>query len=211
MNVTCIGEPISWPRLERFAVDGADPGIAAHVVACAACRDCLDRIRLDELVLPPLAAIAAPVVARRRRWLAPALGAVAMAAVAVVLLVRRPGEDRGFTVGVKGVGDVSFELVRERAGEISFGAKRYAPGDRWKVVVTCAPGAGLRVAVSVADGLTRDYPDHPRAGTPIDCGNRVPLGGAFTITGDRPNQICVLVVGAGGGDSREACTTVTPE
>ena len=39
----CIGEPVSWLRLERFALGAADPAIASHVAACPACRHCLDQ------------------------------------------------------------------------------------------------------------------------------------------------------------------------
>ena len=42
----CIGEPISWLRLETFAIGGnRDAAIAKHVAECAACARCLDEIR----------------------------------------------------------------------------------------------------------------------------------------------------------------------
>jgi hypothetical protein len=50
----CIGEPISWLRLERFALGEPDPAIALHTAACPACRRCLDQIRSDVVALPPL-------------------------------------------------------------------------------------------------------------------------------------------------------------
>jgi len=203
--VSCIGEPISWPRLERFAVDRADPAIAAHVTACPACRACLDRIRLDDLALPPLVVAAAR---RGRRWLAPMVAAAAAAAIALVVL-RRPVEDR-LVVGLKGVGEVALELVRERAGAIAFEARSYAPGDRWKVVVSCPPGAAVWVDVSVADGRATD---HPLGNRPLACGNRVAVPGAFTITGAAANRICVRVAGGAeaGTEAGTACTTVRPE
>lgn len=199
--MTCIGEPVSWPRLERFAAGSGEPAVAAHVEACPACRACLDSIRADVVALPPLVAVAAAPV-RRRRWLAPAMAAAMAALVALVVIVRRPP---AFAVGIKGVGEVSLALVRERHGELSFDARRYAPGDRWKVVVSCAPGPEVAVDVSVADGATVD---HPLAGR-LACGNRVPVPGAFTLTGAAPNRICVRV--AGGEGRGEACATILPE
>ena len=43
----CIGEPISWLRLESFALGAPDPAIAPHLAACPSCRHCLDQIRDD--------------------------------------------------------------------------------------------------------------------------------------------------------------------
>jgi hypothetical protein len=139
----CIGEPISRLRLESFALGAPDPMVA----------------------LPPLDLPAAlPRPARRRRWLAPVFAAAAAAAVLVVVL-RRPtprdpevASEPSATVGVKGVGEVTLELVRERGGEVSYDARRYAPGDRWKVVVSCPPSAFAWIDVSVADGVTIEHP-----------------------------------------------------
>ena len=55
----CVGEPVSWPRLESFALGAPDPAIAAHVDACPACRRCLDEIRGDAVALLPLVAVPA--------------------------------------------------------------------------------------------------------------------------------------------------------
>lgn len=207
----CIGEPVSWLRLERFALGTPDPAIASHLASCAACARCLDQIRDDAVALPPLAAAAARPV--RRRWLAPAFAAAAAAAIVLlVALVRpRPAPPDGLappTVGVKGVGDVTLELVRERAGAIRFDATSYAPGDRWKVVVSCPPRAAAWIDVSVADGLATD---HPLGAAQIACGNRVVVPGAFSITGGRPNRVCARIAATPGADAGTACVTVAPE
>ncbi len=212
----CTGEPISWLRLEQFALDAADPAIAAniatHLAGCAACRDCLDRIRGDAVALPPLVAPDVPRSrARRRWWLAPALAAAAAAGVALVVLRPAPrAEDR---VAIKGVGEVALELVRERAGAISYDAHRFAPGDRWKVVISCPPAAAsptMAIDVSVADGVTVD---HPLAATRIVCGNRVVVPGAFTVTGGRANRVCARIATVAGPDPDAgiACVTLIPE
>src|SRR5207248_364497 len=121
------------------------------------------------------------------------------AAAAVALVVVRPPPRAGDRVAIKGIGEVALELVRERAGAISYDARRYAPGDRWKVVISCPPAAAspmapmapmMAIEVSVADGLTAD---HPLAATRIACGNRVVVPGAFTVTGDRANRVCARI------------------
>ena len=114
--------------------------------------------------------------------------------------------------------------MRERAGAISYDARRYAPGDRWKVVISCPPAAAapgsapilapiLAIDVSVADGITVD---HPLATTRIACGNRVVVPGAFTVTGDRSNRVCARIAAIAGPaapdpDAGTACATLLPE
>ena len=225
----CIGEPISWLKLETFALGAPDPAIASHVAACPVCRQCLDQIRGDVVALPPLAVPArSPSTGGRwrRRWLAPAF-AFAAAAVVLVIVLRRPPPTGGEVAtvppgivdvvsiaSIKGIGEVTLELVRERAGAIRYDASSYAPGDRWKVVVTCPPGAVaqmMSIDVSVADGATTD---HPLAPAQLPCGNRVVVPGAFTVTGARNNQVCVSVAAApdaGAADAGTACLTLHPE
>jgi hypothetical protein len=204
----CIGEPISWLRLETFALGAPDPAIDSHVAACPACRQCLEQIREDVVALPPL-----ELPTRRRWWIAPVFAAAA-AAVLVVALWRPAPRDSELasepiaTIGVKGVGVVTLELVRERGGAIRYDARVYAPGDRWKVVVTCAPSATAWIDVSVADGMTTD---HPLAAAQLACGNRVVVPGAFAITGSRANRVCANVAAAPGAEAGTACVTLRPE
>jgi hypothetical protein len=209
----CIGEPISWLRLESFALGAPDRAIDSHVAACPTCRHCLDQIRDDRVGLPALVPPTAVRRARRRWWVAPASAAVGAAAIAAIALivVRDPAPERPEPLGavaVKGVGEVTLELVRERAGEIRYDASRYARGDRWKVVVTCPPSASAWVEVSVSDGVTTDHPLAPAA---IVCGNRVVVPGAFAITGIATNRVCASVASAPGDAAATACTTLRPE
>jgi hypothetical protein len=210
----CIAEPISWPRLERFALGAADPAIASHVAACPACRRCLDAITGDAIELPRLVVPAAlPRRAQRRWWLAPALAAAAAAVVLVVVLrppLRPPsGPDAALRVAIKGIGELALELVRERGGAIAYDARSFVPGDRWKLVISCPPGAAaapIAIDVSVADGITVD---HPLAAAQLACGNRVVVPGAFAITGERPNRVCARI--GAGADVATACATLVPE
>lgn len=70
--MTCVGEPISWLRLERYAqadLDGAGAAaVKVHLDACAACRAALTSIEDDRVVLPPLPARRAVVAAARTPW-----------------------------------------------------------------------------------------------------------------------------------------------
>jgi|HubBroStandDraft_6_1064221.scaffolds.fasta_scaffold41507_4 hypothetical protein len=204
--MTCIGEPISWLRLERHAL-AADPTVAEHVAACAACRHCLDEIRGDLVALPMLV-----VPERRLRWWRFAIPALAAAAIAIVVLRPRPEPQHHgeLLAGVKGVGDVVVELVRERAGAIREDATTFSPGDRWKLVVTCASATGAWLDVAVTEAGARDA-DHPLAPTHVACGNAVPVPGAFELTGTKPNNICVRVRAEREEIGERACVTVTRE
>lgn len=222
----CIGEPVSWLRLERFALGGgADRAVHDHLARCAACARCLDEIRGDRVALPPLPASPAGEASRRapraprvlRRWLAPAMALAAAAAVLLVLWRGRGTPDeaapREDVARVKGVGEVVLGVVRERGGVIRHDARTYAPGDRWKVVVTCPPAASAWIDVAVHDA---GRVDHPLAPARIGCGNRVFVPGAFSITGGRANRVCVRVAAGEAPDraqpaAPEACVTLRPE
>ena len=199
----CIGEPISWPRLERFAMDRSDASIAAHVEACPACKQCFAEITRDVVALPTLV-FAAP---RARSWWWFAVPALAAAAIAVVVLRPRPQPAENI-VGIKGVGEVELALVRERGGDILENANAFKAGDRWKVVLTCAPGFATAVEVDVTDAATR-HTDHPLLPTTIACGNRVVIPGAFELTGRAQNRICARITH--DNDTETACVTVKPE
>jgi hypothetical protein len=212
----CIAEPVSWLRLERYARDPSDAAIRDHLATCPACAACLDEIRTDVVALPPLAV---PVRAARRRWWFTLVPALAAAAAILLVLLRRPsavdeantGEVAIRVPGVKGGPDVIVNLVRERAGTIRTDVRTYAPGDRWKVVVTCPPDLGTWLDVAVVDGATVDYPLAPAH---VACGNQVVVPGAFSITGDRPNQICVRIAPdtpPDRGSPGTACVTLRNE
>lgn len=196
---TCIGEPISWLRLEQFALEPHDASVREHVAACAACRACLDEITADVVALPPLA-----VPERRRTWwkLALPIGG-ALVAAAILLLVLRPKAPAvDNELNVKGLGDVIVDVVRERGGVVRDDVRTFAPGDRWKVIVTCATSGAATVEVDV-DG------DHPLPRATLVCGNRIALPGAFTLTGSGDQRVCVRV--ASHEDAGTACLTLRPE
>ncbi|HUJ62785.1 MAG TPA: hypothetical protein VLX92_29990 [Kofleriaceae bacterium] len=214
--MTCIGEPVSWLRLEQFALDSRDAAVRDHVAACPACRRCLDDIRGDAVALPALPAIAA---APRRAWWRWAVPAIATAlAAAIVLAVLRP-KPRDEVATVKGVGEVVLDVVRERGGAVRDDVRSFLPGDRWKVVVTCPPEAGAWIDVGVVEAGTPGV-DYPIAPAHVACGNRVVVPGAFAITGYKTNRVCVRVAADAApardgamhpGDEGVACVTLQPE
>lgn len=222
-ELTCIGEPISWLRLERHALASRpDRGVDDHLAACPACARCLADIRGSQIELPRLVVPATAPRRERRPWLRWVVPATALAAAALIALVVIPRRDsdggggdewlEGPKVRVKGVGVVELGLVRERDGTIRNDVETYAPGDRFKVVVTCPPEGDVWIDVEVRDNGAIDRPLAPAH---TGCGNRVVVPGAFSITGDRPNQICIRIAseGAPQRDRRvpTACVTVTRE
>ena len=217
----CVGEPVSWLRLEQLALGELPPAVAgavtAHVDGCAACAACLAQIRGDAIALPALPALPAPARAPaaaparvpwwRRRW---ALGAgVALATAAAILLVialrpppREPEQAALLSprIRIKGAGEVVVDLVRERAGDTVLAPTTYRAGDRFKVIVTCDQATEVWADVVVfqpdagrARGPDRMTPSYPAAPLRLVCGNRVAVPGAFTITGTGPASVCLAL------------------
>jgi hypothetical protein len=199
--MACIGEPISWLRLERYALSATDTSVREHVDACEACRHCLDEIQRDVVALPPL-----HVPAKRSWWkfALPALGALAVAAAILFMLRPRDAEQSNIAT-VKGVGEVIVDVVRERAGSVRDDVRTFKPGDRFKIVVTCPLAKQVALDVAIRErGAAHD--DHPLAQAQIACGNRIVLPGAFELTGDKPHRVCVRIEA-----QANACLTLSPE
>jgi len=203
----CVGEPVSWMRLERFhlgAIDGAERApIADHLAACEACAACLARIREDEAAaLPALPSLPTrlPVKPRMRGGMVASLAALAAAVTVVLGLhggvgpdIDRDGQQAGTGEGarvarVKG-GAIVFTLVREDGERIEGPEGVYRHGDRFKAVVTCPPGGHVGFDVAVNEGGRSSYPLPQAVG--FACGNEVPLPGAFRLTGGAVETVCL--------------------
>jgi hypothetical protein len=214
--LACTGEPISWLRLELFAQGATDAAAGSHVESCPACKQCLAEIRGDVVALPPLVI---PAKRARIRWWMFAVPALAAAAIALVVLRPREAPERFSNVAsIKGGGDLVLGLVRERGGAIRDDVTTFLAGDRWKLEVTCDPGASAWIDLAVVeDGATTA--DHPLAPARVACGNKVTVPGAFTLTGSKPDRVCVRVAAdlappralPAPGQRDVACITVTPE
>jgi hypothetical protein len=205
----CIGEPVSWLRLEELALGVAHAGVAEHVDACPACKQCFESITREAIALPPLV-----IPERRRRWtwFVPAYAAIAAAIVLFVVWRGNAVHD-----AIKG-GDIAVGVVRERDGAVRDDVFTFATGDRFKVVVTCPPRFAAWVDVGVVeDGAS--HADFPLAPASIACGNRVVVPGAFTLTAARPHRVCVRVASGGPparsepvvDDDDTRCVTLRPE
>jgi hypothetical protein len=197
--------PVSWLRLERYALGELDEGeradIAAHLATCARCRACALQLAGDAArALPPLPAMAARAVPRARAWFwRPrfALALVTGLALGVGVWLLRPGQpttvDGARVVAVKG-GDVAVELVRERAGSIAWEPTSFASGDRFKLLLTCAPPLTVHADIVV---VQNDGPAFVGEPAQVACGNRVPVPTPFRITGAGAARVCVLLDAAG--------------
>lgn len=195
--MSCIGEPISWLRLERFAQDGKDAAVRDHLAACPACKGCLDEIRRDVVILRPL------VVPPKRRWWLLAIPTFAVA-VAALLFVLRPRDEVSERVRIKGLGTVELDVIRERNGTIG-DDRTFRAGDRFKVIVTCPPEHLARFDVAITE-QGASHADRPLAPAQLLCGNRIVIPGAFSLTGNKPHRVCVRI-----NDAGDACLTLRPE
>ncbi len=214
----CVGTPISWLRLEQHHAGdlgvSESAAITAHLATCGACASCLARIVQDDaLLLPALPAllVAPPAKVLAFRRVAPALAALAVAAVILFVLGRRPEvmpqELDPTSPRTKG-GSVGFVLVRDDEGVIAEAGGVYRDGDRWKALVTCP--AGMRAAwdLVVFEHGEAAFPLEPQPD--LACGNAVPLAGAFRTTGHEPMTVCV-VWNDGALVDRGAMRGLTPE
>jgi hypothetical protein len=193
---SCVGEPISWLRIEQLRLGelSADDrrAVEAHLAACPACAACLGEVDRP-FPLPPLRAPAAP----PGRWAWPRwplLAASAGGALALALVLVGRGESPGPSrIASKG-GGVALQLVNDRTGVLDNDVTTFTPGDRWKALVTCPAGRLVFWDLVVIDGFDGDgriFPLAPSA--PIACGNHVPLEGAFRLAGTGPIAVCAMV------------------
>lgn len=215
MKPDCIGQPVSWLKIERFVLaelpDEQMSEIRQHLDACPACHLCEAEARaprrLPPLPIPSEVAMASPAAPRRvseaantppirparfRRVVGGFSGLLA-AAAALLLVFWPPAEERGDygpnTLRVRG-GEVSLTLVRERDGMVETNAEVFSTGDRWKVLITCPPGhPGPWAVWLIQDG-------RPSLALSDDgelrCGNRVPMNGAFHVTGTTEATLCAV-------------------
>lgn len=203
MTPACIQTPVSWLDLERYALDelahAERAQVADHLEACDACRACMADVSSREPAGLPALPAAPESVWWQRAGAWTAVGAAAFAAAAVILLLVLRGGPGGETragalpparVAIKG-GELAIELSRESAGSTALSPDRYQSGDRFKVLVTCPPRQG---PMSIAVVVFQDGDVFlPLADQTIECGNRVPVAGAFRITGSTPVYVCAAL------------------
>jgi hypothetical protein len=214
----CIGEPVSWLRLEQHRLRelAASDALAveAHLAMCPACTACAEETNRPLALSPPDAV--APKVRREARlggWRTGATAGGVLAAAAAMALVVVPRSTQGpdsrpgpVAIGARDTGskggDVAMELVRERMGLAEYGARAFLAGDRWKVLVTCPVERVLFWDVAIHEAGRSSFPLVPAA--PIACGNRVALPGAFQLTGAGAKRVCLVLAGDPAGRRRFA-------
>ena len=215
-DMRCIGESVSWLRLEQHRLGELSAAeatvVEAHLAVCPACAACAAETRQPLTLSLPNAVVARkeltsgpPIRAASwfRTWRAGvSAGVVSAAAVALAFAFMTrstpvPGSrpdpvalrSGAALPGSKG-GEVAIELVRERSGAVEHGAHTFLAGDRWKVLVTCAAERVLFWDVVVEDGGQARFPLSPAG--PLACGNRVALPGAFRLSGVEAKRLCVV-------------------
>jgi hypothetical protein len=199
MSVRCIGEPPSWLRLERFHLgELAEPEravIAQHLAACAACAACAAAIEADEArsLLPIGVGGRNPEPRlRARAWWA-GVGALALAAAMILIIGRArrtpalPGDSR--QANAKGDG-MAFVLVRDDGERLVEERGVFREGDRFKALVTCPPSMSASFDLVVFDASGASFPLEPAGG--IACANEVPLRGAFRLSGEANETVCLV-------------------
>ncbi len=192
MSARCVSEPISWLRLERYALGEAPDAeeIGRHLEGCEVCRACLGRIEADAgTELPELRARSPrslPPPWRRAMFAGGAAVALAAAVVLVVGRGPRVPEDPDRTKGA----EVVFSLVRDDDTLFAEAGGTFRDGDRFKALVSCAPGTWTRFDLVVYDDHGATFPlDAPAS---LACGNDVPLPGAFLLRGASPMRVCLV-------------------
>ena len=114
------------------------PEIEAHLAECDECKAYVDELRAMDV--PPVARMVP-----KRRWLAPAVGSLALAAAVFFFLRQRAPEQTGY-VGVKGGAPASMLLLKR--AEITRpwdGREPIRPGDVIAVHVACEGRTSVKV------------------------------------------------------------------
>ncbi len=200
--ITC-STPISWLVLERHHLGELDAtealAVATHVRACSACQALVERIAADDRALPPLelapprahaAQLRRPWYVARPRTTAIAAG-LALAAGVVLTIGRNRAidDDRVPTARSKGT-EISLTLVREDEGVVSEAGGAYRDGERFKALVSCAPGTKVSFDLAVFERGEVSFP--LAAASELECGNAVPIAGAFRVTGRERMVVCLV-------------------
>lgn len=187
---------VSWLLLERYQLGEVSAAervqVEAHLTDCPGCQADLDALTLDDRPLPAL-----PGVTRGRpRWTWAFAGLAACGLVLTLVAVlwapwrsATEGDIPPARIQVKG-GELALTLIRDRVGVTDENPTRYEDGDRFRIELTCPPGAQPWDVVVFQAG--RAHFPYAAAG-PIACGNRVGLPGAFSLSGPGPVTVCAMV------------------
>jgi hypothetical protein len=200
---TCISEPVSYFRLERYGLRELpaeeDRRVAEHLAQCPICRACYERLQADgrerevAALLAELGHAAQPKAAgRARSWLWGSGALVGCVAVLLFVLRPQPSPQPVATAPAtaKGAG-LALELTRMDTQGQMLDPTWFAPSDRWKLSLSCPPALSGKVRVLVFQAGEAFEPMPPQALE--SCGNRRALSGAFQLDGKVPVDVCVVL------------------
>lgn len=178
----------SWYTLERYVLGECEPDEALALEETLAhdpnVSAILDAIRNDHRSVPPLL-IPTPQRANNRVW---SMGTLLLAAT--MLLVTGVRDTEPTDEDWKG-GDATLEIVRLRDGVQTVSPSSVAPGDLLGLRLTCPKGP-VDVDIVVFHGGEVAFPIAPAT---IECGNRTPLPGAFSVDSPGDLSVCATLDG----------------
>ncbi len=214
--LSCIDTPISWFLLDK-CLSGElealeEKRVEHHLENCHACLASWDEVQTTTRELRPLVVPESESLAERlRRWLWPAALVPALAMLVLFVVIgRQQTSELGTSQGQGGVvkgGNSAFSLLREHHGDVTADPTVYMSGDRFRMLVSCAPPQSPAWDVVVYQDDEAYFPF--AANQTIECGNEVAIPGAFRITGSSPVTVCLLM-----GESpptRDWLATSSPE
>jgi hypothetical protein len=161
------------PEVSTFALDvywaagqSGDPSLDAHVAGCDRCRAylaSLDALAANAPALPaPMTRETRP--ARRRSWIVPVAGTLALAAAVALFFRGKPVPGDGY-VGIKGTPAVQLLLHRDRDTRVWDGHSPLHPGDAIALRIACE---GLKRVVVAAPGASGDWAPLSSNGCPAN-------------------------------------------
>ena len=184
------------PEVSTFALDvywaagqSGDPSLDAHVAGCDRCRAYL--CRLDALAASG-PALPAPMTretrpARRRSWIVPVAGALALAAAVALVFRGKPVPGDGY-VGIKGTPAVQLLLHRDHDTRLWDGHSPLHPGDAIALRIACE---GLKRVVVAAPGASGDWAPLSSNACPA---NEDPLPFTLQVDGEPGDEKLAVVL-----------------
>lgn len=200
--MTTCTRPVSYLRLERYELRELPPEehrrVAEHLAQCATCRACHERLQADareQDVAALVATLQDPRTQPRaaggwRSWLWAPWALAASALLLLSVVVSEQQVPSRTPAGTKGDA-LAIELTRIDARGALLDPTHFAPGDRFKIALTCPPQLAGQVTVFVFQEGEAFAPF--RVQRLESCGNRRMLQGALELDGETPVEVCVAL------------------
>jgi len=198
----CTDTPVSWLQLELYHLEELAAQQAAkvdrHLSTCAVCRQYLAFIEKDHCTLPSIEVtrrFSLIDFIRSKRGQLTVLATASAVAILAVLVVPETLEQRGADPSAREIvskgGEPGLTVISQRPIGTVENPDSFLPGDVFSLLAT-VPGRGeVQWDVVVFQGGEVYFPLTNTE--PVRTGNRVPLPGAFRLTGDSPATVCLLI------------------